>query len=110
MARLFPINIPVPIVAGANVARVVGIDECRIREFGGSLRVLISGTFTVELLNLTTGALLGSLSWTSAGVQETALDAFVPDGEGLRVDVTSLGVGAVDAFLTIWAFTPRTDD
>ena len=99
-----------PIVAGANVARVVSIDECRIRELSGSLRALVSGTFSLEVANLTTGEVLGTLSWTAAGVEKLSLDAFVPDGEGLRVGVNTLGVGAVDCFLTIWAFNPRIDD
>ena len=79
-----------------------------IIEFSGSLRNLISGTFSVELRDQD-GALISTLEWTSAGlglVVNTIDPAYtIPANGHLRIDVTGVGVGAGSCYVTTWALS-----
>jgi len=71
------------------------------------VRALTSGTLTVEIRRLVSGALLDTISVTAAGpggivVHDNLQAVFDLLNAGVRIDVTSIGVGALDLTLTLW--------
>ena len=86
--------IPTPVVANVIVA-VELPGEGEIVSVSGSLRVLVSGTVTVDIL--TRGQVIATLTFTAAG-RAAVSDLGVPvESQGnFHVNVTDIGVGASD--------------
>jgi hypothetical protein len=105
---IFPITVDLPLVILTNTVRVTLpipqiMQQAQLIHISGSLSTLTSGTVTVEVRRKG-GALLATLNWTATGDQ--ILDGFTdifdqPNG-GLRFDVTAIGVGALNLYVTAW--------
>jgi hypothetical protein len=103
MAFMAPILIHFPNAITGSIARIPIAATSYVREVGGSLRVLTSGTYTVQVRNRTTQEVLGQLSWNAAGDRNvTDLNVVLLGGEGLEFVVTSGGVGALDCYIILW--------
>jgi len=71
------------------------------------VRALTSGTLTLEVRRLVAGTLIDTISVTAAGpggivIHDDLQTVFNLANAGLRIDVTAIGVGALDATLTAW--------
>ena len=105
------IRIPTPVVL-TNVALVhIPIPERinRVELLSAALmvRALTSGTLTLEVRRLVAGTLIDTISVTAAGpggivIHDDLQTVFNLANAGLRIDVTAIGVGALDATLTAW--------
>jgi hypothetical protein len=113
MAIVGPTPIIVGIPTSAILTRVVRIplgahaivQSLRIMRIEGSLQAIASGTFSIDIMDMHDNSVFATLSWTVQGVQFTALDYLMnQDDSGIRIDVTSIGVGAIDCFLIIWLY------
>jgi hypothetical protein len=106
---LFPVSVFLPVTAiGINVARVTlpvphMMQQAQLIQISGSLQALTTGPFTVEVRRKA-GALLATLTWNAAGDQiiEALNDIFDQPNGGPRFDVTALGVGALNCYVTAW--------
>jgi len=105
------VNIAVPAVL-TNVALVhfpipERLNRIELLSVALMVRALTSGTLTVEVRRLVSGALLDTISVTAVGpggivVHDNLQAVFNLLNAGLRFDVTSIGVGALDATITAW--------
>ena len=105
------VAIATPLVA-TNVALVhfpipERINRVELLSAALMVRALTSGTLTLEIRRLVSGALLDTISVTAAGpggivVHDDLQTVFNLPNAGLRIDVTAIGVGALDATLTAW--------
>jgi len=105
---LFPVTVNLPLVALTNVARVTLpipeiMQQAQLINVSGSLSTLTSGTVTVEVRRKA-GALLATLSWTAPGDQivDGLTDILDQPNGGPRFDVTAIGVGALNCYVTAW--------
>lgn len=108
----FPVVVNVPTVSILGDSVRVPLEATRIVQppqllgITGYLRALVSGTFSVDIVRLSGGATIATLSWTAAGIQRSpnfdpAVIFNTPD-DGFRVDVGSIGVGAANCTLVFW--------
>ena len=103
--------IPTPVLL-TNVALVhfpipERINRVELLSLALMVRALTSGTLTIEVRRLVSGALLDTISVTAVGpggivVHDNLQAVFNLLNAGLRFDVTSIGVGALDATITAW--------
>jgi hypothetical protein len=106
---IFPVSVGLPVTAiGINVARVTLpipqiMQQAQLIHISGSLQALTTGPFTVEVRRKA-GALLATLTWNAAGDQiiEALNDIFDQPNGGPRFDVTAIGVGALNCYVTAW--------
>ena len=99
-------NVPTTLVAN-GIIRIPMLSEFYITDVGASLRALTSGSFTVRARNTLTNEILGSVVFTVSGVQEfPGLLIYMAPQDGLSIDVTSIGVGALDCYFVVWGYIP----
>jgi hypothetical protein len=105
---LFPITIDIPLVILTNTARITlpipeMLQQAQLIQVSGSLSTLTSGTVTVEVRRKA-GPLLATLNWSATGDQVVTglTDIFDQPNAGIRFDVTSIGVGALNLYVTAW--------
>lgn len=104
-----PVTVNIPTTALlVNTARITLplpriFQQAELIELSGSLSTLVSGAFTVEVRRKA-GALIDTLSWTATGdvINSDIGTIFDQPNGGLRFDVTSLGVGALNCYITAW--------
>lgn len=107
-----PVVVALPIVALTSAALVPfpipeRINYVELLSWSVGLQALTSGTYTVELRRLVSGALLSTIGVTAAGqagvvTRDDLKVVFDLPNAGIRLDVTGLGVGAVGANATVW--------
>jgi hypothetical protein len=107
-----PVVVPLPIIAlGSAVLMQFPIPErinyVELLSWSVGAQALTSGTYTVELRRLVSGALLDTISVTSGGVggivtHDDLRFVFNLPNAGLRFDVTGIGVGPVAPHATVW--------
>lgn len=112
--HVYPVIVPVPTdILSGDVIHIPldGIPkESWVYSVKGFLQKLQAGPFTVELRDMMDGALIATLNWLAAGDsvadgkrQGDPVDSTVRGiGSGIKVGVTSTGIGAAGCTLVIW--------
>jgi len=105
---VFPVTVNLPLIVLVSTARVTLpipqiMQQAQLINVSGSLSTLTSGTVTIEVRRKA-GALLATLNWTAAGDQivDGLTDIFDQPNGGPRFDVTAIGVGALNCYVTAW--------
>lgn len=112
--HVYPMVVPVSTDVLSADAVHIPLDgvprESWIYSVRGFLQKLQAGPFTVELRDMMDGSLIATLNWLQAGDavadgkrQGDPVDSMVRGvGSGIKIGVTSTGVGAAGCSLVIW--------
>lgn len=108
MTALVPLTASLTsLLVASSVSEIRLQSEVTVREISGYLRGLSLGTFTAEVRAKSDNRLIGTLSWGTGDVPGSKfvsnLSDFLPTGDSLTFSITSVGVGATDCTVTVWA-------